>query len=92
MVPDGQHQLCASFDMSGLHDREGGVIQHQGGCGVARAGDFPDVARYREILSAYDLSAFPKLKDKDIKNLDDTLSIDIPGLVRQFDNPYASAS
>lgn len=54
-------------------------------------GDFPDVNRYREILSAYDLSNFPKLKDKDIKNLEDTLSQDIPSLVKQFDNPYASA-
>lgn len=25
------------------------------------AGDFPDVDRYREILSAFDLSRFPKL-------------------------------
>ena len=52
------------------------------------AGDFPDVGRYRDILSAYDLSNFPKLRDKDIKAIDDTLSYDIPALVRQFDNPY----
>ena len=57
----------------------------------ACAGDFPDVARYREILSAYDISAFPKLRDKDIKCLEDTLTQDIPALVRQFDNPYAVA-
>ena len=50
------------------------------------------MARYREILSAYDLSAFPKLRDKDIKNIEDTLSQDIPSLVRQFDNPYAANS
>jgi EH domain-containing protein 1 len=53
-----------------------------------RAGDFPDVARYREILSGYDISAFPKLKEKDIRSLEDALSLDIPTLVKQFDNPY----
>jgi EH domain-containing protein 1 len=55
----------------------------------ALIGDFPDVNRYREILSAYDLSTFPKLRDKDIKSIDDTLSIDIPALVKRFDNPYS---
>ncbi len=53
-----------------------------------RAGDFPDVSRYREILSAYDLSVFPKLKEKDVKTIEDVLSLDIPSLVKQFDNPY----
>ena len=52
------------------------------------AGDFPDVNRYREILSAYDLSVFPKLKEKDVKTIEDVLSLDIPSLVKQFDNPY----
>ena len=52
------------------------------------AGDFPDVNRYREILSAYDLSVFPKLREKDVKTIEDVLSLDIPSLVKQFDNPY----
>lgn len=47
------------------------------------AGDFPDVTRYREILSGYDLSTFPKLREKDVKALEETLSIDIPTLVKQ---------
>ena len=47
------------------------------------AGDFPDVNRYREILSGYDISTFPKLREKDVKALEDTLSIDIPTLVKQ---------
>lgn len=55
---------------------------------ILPAGDFPDVTRYRDILSAYDLSNFPKLREKDVKALDDVLSVDIPALVRQFDNPY----
>ncbi|EIE18740.1 hypothetical protein COCSUDRAFT_38543 [Coccomyxa subellipsoidea C-169] len=52
------------------------------------AGDFPDVNRYRDILGGYDLSTFPKLKEKDVKALEDALSLDIPSLVKQFDNPY----
>ncbi len=47
------------------------------------AGDFPDVNRYREILSGYDISTFPKLREKDVKALEETLSIDIPTLVKQ---------
>ena len=39
--------------------------------------------RYREILSGYDISTFPKLREKDVKALEDTLSIDIPTLVKQ---------
>ncbi|DBA71146.1 hypothetical protein WJX79_000852 [Trebouxia sp. C0005] len=53
------------------------------------AGDFPDVVRYREILQAYDITQFPKLKDSMLKAIEDSLSVDIPSLVRQFDNPYA---
>lgn len=53
------------------------------------AGDFPDVGRYREILQAYDITTFPKLKESMLKAIEDSLSVDIPSLVRQFDNPYA---
>lgn len=35
----------------------------------ARAGDFPDVERYREILSAFDLSRFPKLDKQMIRQV-----------------------
>lgn len=39
--------------------------------------------RYRDILGGYDLSTFPKLKEKDVRALEDTLSLDIPQLVKQ---------
>eukprot|EP00887_Chlorella_sp_A99_P005433 scaffold1.g5433.t1 len=71
---------------------------------VVVVGDFPDVNRYREILSAFDLGAFPKLDKAMVKQarrrplrlpagsagarVDDALSIDIPALVRQMENPY----
>ncbi len=58
-------------------------------CWYVPAGDFPDVGRYREILQAYDITQFPKLKDSMLKAIEDSLSVDIPSLVRQFDNPYA---
>ncbi len=51
-------------------------------------GDFPDVNRYREILSAFDISTFPKLDKRQTKIMEDVLTVDIPALVRQFDNPY----
>jgi EH domain-containing protein 1 len=51
-------------------------------------GDFPDVNRFREILSAFDFSNFPKLTKQLVKQVDDVLSVDIPNLVRAFDNPY----
>ncbi|KAK9821078.1 hypothetical protein WJX74_009623 [Apatococcus lobatus] len=51
-------------------------------------GDFPDVTKYREILSAYDISVFPKLKDSMLRALDEALTVDIPNLMRQFENPY----
>lgn len=55
----------------------------------ASTGDFPDVNRYREILSGYDISAFPKLREKDVKALEDTLSVDIPTLVKQVQKPHS---
>ncbi|KAI3433598.1 hypothetical protein D9Q98_003408 [Chlorella vulgaris] len=51
-------------------------------------GDFPDVDRYREILSAFDLSRFPKLDKSMIRQVDDALSLDIPALMRQMENPW----
>jgi EH domain-containing protein 1 len=52
-------------------------------------GDFPDVNRFRDILSAFDFSSFPKLSKSMVKQIDDVLSVDIPNLVRAFDNPYS---
>jgi EH domain-containing protein 1 len=53
--------------------------------------DFPDPARYRSILSSFALEDFPKLRDRDIKAFEDVLAVDIPALVRRFDNPYGPA-
>lgn len=52
-------------------------------------GDFPDVNRFRDILSAFDFAAFPKMSKSMVKQIDDVLSVDIPNLVRAFDNPYS---
>lgn len=52
-------------------------------------GDFPSVDRFRDILETFDLSAFPKLTKDMVKKVDDVLSVDIPNLVKRFDNPYA---
>ena len=54
------------------------------------AGDFPDPARYASILRSFELSSFPKLKEKDVKSLEQALTVDVPALVQQFDNPYGA--
>jgi hypothetical protein len=54
------------------------------------AGDFPDPARYASILRSFELSSFPKLKEKDVKSLEQALAVDVPALVQQFDNPYGA--
>ncbi|KAL6763258.1 P-loop containing nucleoside triphosphate hydrolase protein [Haematococcus lacustris] len=51
-------------------------------------GDFPDPARFGEIMGAFDLLAFPKLTKEMLKQIDNVLSVDIPNLVKQFDNPF----
>lgn len=51
-------------------------------------GDFPDVHRFREILSSFDLLTFPKVTKGMSKQIEDVLTIEIPALVKQFDNPF----
>lgn len=51
-------------------------------------GDFPDIARFRDILAAFDFSTFPKLSDSKLATIDSVLSEHIPSLVKAFDNPY----
>ncbi|GIL50072.1 hypothetical protein Vafri_6390 [Volvox africanus] len=51
-------------------------------------GDFPDPGRFRDILSGFDLLNFPKVTKSMVKLMEDVLSIDIPNLVKQFDNPF----
>ncbi|KAM1057186.1 hypothetical protein ACFX2A_031166 [Malus domestica] len=51
-------------------------------------GDFPDVNRYRDILSGYSIDNFEKLKPKMIDAVDEMLGYDIPELLKKFKNPY----
>jgi EH domain-containing protein 1 len=53
-------------------------------------GDFPDVNRYREILSAFDLSKFPKLEKGTLATVDQVLSEDVPSLMRRLGNPFTA--
>ena len=51
--------------------------------------DSPSLSeRFRDILSAYDLSQFPKMTPAMIKQMEDVIGVDIPNLVKQFDNPW----
>ncbi len=44
--------------------------------------------RYREILGAYDLGAFPKVTDAVTAALESALAEDIPTHVAAFENPF----
>lgn len=48
------------------------------------SGDFPDVEGFSECLRQIDLSSFPKLSSKQMANLDEALSVDLPALMSLF--------
>ncbi|KAI7746816.1 hypothetical protein M8C21_007723 [Ambrosia artemisiifolia] len=52
------------------------------------AGDFPDVEQFRQVLGAYNIDKFEKLKPKMIQAVDEMLGYDIPELLKNFKNPY----
>ncbi|KAH7862058.1 hypothetical protein Vadar_034233 [Vaccinium darrowii] len=52
------------------------------------AGDFPNVEHLREVLSAYNIDKFEKLKPKMNQAVDDMLGYDIPELLKNFRNLY----
>lgn len=54
------------------------------------AGDFPDLAKMKELLTVHDFSKFPKLDKKIIDSMDEVLSTDIPQLMRKFPQDTAS--
>src|SRR3569833_961622 len=61
---------CATFDTCAVRTLQVQREHH------LPPGDFPDVARFREILSAFDFMSFPKVTDRMIKQIDDVLSVD----------------
>ena len=53
-----------------------------------RSYDFTGVEHFREVLSAYSIDKFEKLKPKMIQAIDDMLGYEIPELLKKFRNPY----
>lgn len=47
-------------------------------------GDFPNLARFREVAITYDFGKFPKLNEKTMEGADNALSSGIPSLLRQL--------
>jgi len=47
-------------------------------------GDFPDVAKFRDVMSAHDLTKFPKIDLKMIQQMETVLAVEIPKLMSQF--------
>lgn len=51
-------------------------------------GDFPEVEHFQECLRQIDLSTFPKLSSRQMANLDEALSVDLPALMSLFPQDY----
>lgn len=51
-------------------------------------GDFPEIEHFQESLRQIDLSTFPKLSSRQMANLDEALSIDLPALMSLFPQDY----
>lgn len=51
-------------------------------------GDFPNPDKFKAILSGYELSKFPKLDKKYIATIDSVLSVELPALLKLFENPF----
>ena len=51
-------------------------------------GDFPEIENFQESLRQIDLSTFPKLSSRQMANLDEALSVDLPALMSLFPQDY----
>jgi GTP-binding protein EngB required for normal cell division len=51
-------------------------------------GDFPEIEQFQESLRQIDLSTFPKLSSRQMANLDEALSVDLPALMSLFPQDY----
>lgn len=51
-------------------------------------GDLPNPRRFRDILSGMQIWKFPKVDKKAIKALEDVLTVDLPAVMKHFDNPF----
>jgi GTP-binding protein EngB required for normal cell division len=51
-------------------------------------GDFPEIEQFQECLRQIDLSTFPKLSSRQMANLDEALSVDLPALMSLFPQDY----
>ena len=51
-------------------------------------GDFPNPEKFKAILGGYELSKFPKLDKKYIAAIDSVLSVELPALLKLFENPF----
>ena len=51
-------------------------------------GDLPNPRRFREIVSGMQIWKFPKVDKKQLKALEEVLTVDLPAVMKQFDNPF----
>lgn len=48
------------------------------------AGDFPDIDKFKETLSKFDMREFKKLDSKLLSGMQDVLATDLPRLMQEF--------
>jgi|UniRef100_A0A7S0X8V2 EH domain-containing protein 1 len=51
-------------------------------------GDLPNPKRFREIVSGMQIWKFPKVDKKAMKVLEEVLTVDLPAVLKLFDNPF----
>ena len=54
---------------------------------IAR-GDLPNPKRFRDIMKDMEIWKFPKIDKKAMKALEEVLTVDIPAVMKKFDNPF----
>ena len=51
-------------------------------------GDMPNPKRFREIMKGIQVWKLPKIDKKQMQALEEVLSVDLPRVMREFDNPF----
>lgn len=56
------------------------------------AGDFPPLEYFREKMRDFKIAKIPSISKRSIERLDEVLSNDLPALMKEYGNPFASTA
>jgi EH domain-containing protein 1 len=51
-------------------------------------GDMPNPRRFRDIMKGIQIWKLPKVDKKQMQTLEEVLTLDLPRVMREFDNPF----